>query len=233
MSGASAERRSLLAKVHIAKAQLALDDSTYRVLLKRVTGQDSSAKATDDGLVRVIEELKLKGWKDKPGARRARGADERPQAAKLRALWISLWQLGEVEHRDDGALAAFVMRHTGMQALRWNTVADLNKAIECLKGWCQRIGYEPEPFTSSALPRLELEGSYLPGLIHAQWGRLEKLGAFRTWGRLDTWLRSQGWHVAAPEFLTEDQAQFAVRELGQWIRRVRRNRRPEETDGAA
>ncbi len=41
--GAAVSRASAIAKVHVAKKQLGLDDEAYRAVLRRVTGRDSAA----------------------------------------------------------------------------------------------------------------------------------------------------------------------------------------------
>ncbi len=55
-------RASLLAKLHIAKKELGLDDDLYRSMLERVTGKRSAAKLSIKELVSMVEEMKSKGW---------------------------------------------------------------------------------------------------------------------------------------------------------------------------
>ncbi|TWB58707.1 regulatory protein GemA [Nitrospirillum viridazoti] len=164
----------------------------------------------------------------------ARGVDYRPQAGKLRALWHALWNLGIVQDRHDKALAAFVCRHTQMKALRWNTEEDLQRATECLKAWCKRVGYEPKPCQSAPppFPPSPCAGLYEPGLIKAQWARLQRSGAMTTGihANLETWMRNQGWWVSAPYFLEPWQAVTAVATLGTWLRRVARDHPMEGAD---
>lgn len=223
-------RRSLIAKIHVAKKQLALEDDSYRALLRRITGVDSSAAATDRQLEAVIGEFKRLGWKDQRPASSGRSADGREQASKLRALWRSLYQLGYVDRADDDALTAWVTRTTGKQAMRWNSPADLNRTIEAAKAWCLRVGYDPKPCD---MPGARLEGYFEPGLIQAQWDRLEQLGAFTKRGgfaRLDSWMGYMGFGaVCNPWEITPERAVKAVAELGSWIRRQRRK----NGDGAA
>jgi phage gp16-like protein len=56
-------RNSLLAKVHIAKKDLGLDDDTYRAMLENLTGKESAAALTVPQLVRVVADLRAQGWK--------------------------------------------------------------------------------------------------------------------------------------------------------------------------
>ena len=55
-------RNIMIAKIHLAKNQLGLDDDTYRSIIQQAVGKDSSTKCTDKQLEKVIEKLKEKGW---------------------------------------------------------------------------------------------------------------------------------------------------------------------------
>jgi phage gp16-like protein len=57
---------SILAKVHIAKAQLGLDDESYRALLARVAGVRSAKELNARQAAAVINELQRLGWQPKP-----------------------------------------------------------------------------------------------------------------------------------------------------------------------
>lgn len=78
-----------------------------------------------------------------PRARRAPAegalALEGPFVGKLRALWLTGWNLGLVDDRTDRGLAAFVGRQTGIDSPSWvREPADARKAIEGLKAWIAR-----------------------------------------------------------------------------------------------
>lgn len=55
-------RKTELAKIHVAKAQLKLDDDTYRALLERLTGKTSAADLTARERVMVLNEFYRLGW---------------------------------------------------------------------------------------------------------------------------------------------------------------------------
>lgn len=57
------KKKALLAKIHIAKKDLCLDDGTYRDVLRRVTGKDSASKMLISELERVVYEFGNLGWK--------------------------------------------------------------------------------------------------------------------------------------------------------------------------
>lgn len=56
------KRQMLIAKIHIAKKDLGLDDDTYRDVLVRVTGKDSCKLMTNAELVAVCREYKRLGF---------------------------------------------------------------------------------------------------------------------------------------------------------------------------
>lgn len=60
------KKKALLAKIHIAKKDLALDDSTYRAMLWQITGKDSASKMVISELEKVIAEFGNRGWKPQP-----------------------------------------------------------------------------------------------------------------------------------------------------------------------
>lgn len=57
-------RQKMLAKIHLAKKELGLDDDVYRDLLESVTGLRSCSKMNKTQLENVITELKIKGFRD-------------------------------------------------------------------------------------------------------------------------------------------------------------------------
>ena len=78
-----------LAKIHIAKKQLGLDDDTYRALLMQLAGVNSAKDLTASQLTKVLEHFKksgFKGSKTYPG--KPHNADSKAANAK---------QLGKIE----------------------------------------------------------------------------------------------------------------------------------------
>ena len=63
------KRSSLLAKVHIARKDLGLDEDTYRDMLRDVLGVSSAGDATDRQLGTLLGHLRGLGWQDKPPRR--------------------------------------------------------------------------------------------------------------------------------------------------------------------
>lgn len=68
-------RRSLMAKLHIARKDLRLDEDTYRAMLENLTGKRSAADCTDRQLVMLVAALRKRGWRDS----RPKGPKVRPE----------------------------------------------------------------------------------------------------------------------------------------------------------
>lgn len=82
-----------LAKIHIGKTQLGMDDATYRAMLKTVAGVNSSKDLTPQGIDKVIRHLKGLGAEfttPKNKGRRPHNtyskADKAKQLQKIEAL---------------------------------------------------------------------------------------------------------------------------------------------------
>lgn len=144
-------RRTLLAKVHLAKKDLGLDDDTYRAVLVRVTGCSSSADCTLPQLEKLIAHFRAQGFvpkvvaggKTAPSAPRPaapRRADH-PAAKKARALWLGLADLGVIQDRRESALETFAARQLGVERLQWANQGQTYKLIEALKKMAERNGW--------------------------------------------------------------------------------------------
>lgn len=136
------ERIGLIAKIHVAKKQLAMEEESYRAMLVRVTGKDSLKVMNETALEKVLAELKRFGFKAAGGKRAGtRKMADGDQAAKIRALWLDLYHLGEISEPSEEALSAFVARMTGCRALQWITGPQADRAINALRGWLERVGF--------------------------------------------------------------------------------------------
>ena len=59
---AQIERGKLITLIHVAKNELALDDSTYREVLQNTVGKTSSKDCTMPELRKILDTLKSKGF---------------------------------------------------------------------------------------------------------------------------------------------------------------------------
>jgi phage gp16-like protein len=139
-------RLAMLAKVHVARKQLGLDEASYRAVLARITGHNSAGDCNSGELVATLAEFERLGWSPAAGARR----DRRPHVRKIWAIWGDLKPL--LDAADDDVLRAFVRRQThsaknpeGIGAPEWLDGVEATKVIEGLKGWLARVQRERRP----------------------------------------------------------------------------------------
>jgi len=131
-----AEKKRDIQIIHIAKQQLAMDDETYRAMLWTVARVNSSTELDFAGRKKVLDHLESRGFKRTKPQPRALADD--PQSKMLRALWLQLHSVGKVRNPSESALAAFVKRQTGRDALQWLNKQEASAVIEELKKWLQR-----------------------------------------------------------------------------------------------
>lgn len=136
-----AEKKREIKLIHVGWAQLAkldssLDDDAYRAMLWSVARVKSSTELDFAGRRKVLDHLEACGFKrTKPQPRKL--ADD-PQSKKIRALWLELHAAGKVRNPSESALAAFVKRQTGRDALQWLNSREASAVIEELKKWLVR-----------------------------------------------------------------------------------------------
>lgn len=138
-------RRKAIARLHVVKKERRIDDEDWRDIMERVTGKRSLKDLGVGELHRLLDELHSAGaLSPQPSGPALTG----PYAPKLRALWLSGWNLGVVRNRTDAALLAFVKRMTGVDHTRFlRDAREAAKVIEALKAMLIRDGgVEPEAF---------------------------------------------------------------------------------------
>lgn len=134
------DRTRLLARVHIARKEMGLDEGAYRALVARVTGYDSAKDCTAAQLLAVLADMKARGWKPKTGKR----LSEKPHVRKIFAIWKSMEPF--LVDPSPAALRSFTARQTktqknpaGISDPNFLSVPDAKKVIEGLKGWQARL----------------------------------------------------------------------------------------------
>lgn len=144
MTEAATFKNVLIGKIHVARKQLALHEDSYRAILKRITGKESCSRMDAGELHNVLKEFERLGFKPKGGKRAGtRKQADSAQAAMIRALWLDLYHLGAINDPSEEALGAFVKRSCGIPALQWVDTYKADTVIKALRGWLQRIGFEP------------------------------------------------------------------------------------------
>ncbi len=141
-SGYDKFRKEELAKIHIGKKDLGLDDDTYRDILYQAGGVESAADLDWKGREAVLDRFRELGWKarSKSGkeSRPSRVLADDPQSRKIRALWLALHEVGKVRDASERALASYCKRMTGVVALQWLNSRQASTVIEALKQWLGR-----------------------------------------------------------------------------------------------
>ncbi len=137
-------RRAMLAKIHVARKQLRLDEDDYRQILLEESGHTSAGDCTEAELEKVLTRFQALGFKPLPKAG-ATGVANRPAqhkvARKARAMWISLYHLGAVRSPDEKALESFAKRQLGCERLVWANQSEGFRLIEALKAMAERHGW--------------------------------------------------------------------------------------------
>lgn len=164
-------RKAMLGKLHIAKKQLALDEDDYRQILFDEAGVESAADADKAGLEAVLRRFQALGFKPLP-KRGGRAQAQSPMARKARALWISLYHLGEVRNRSEKALEAFATRQLKCEAMAWANQREAAKLIEALKAMAIRAGWKQADAGGKPLPVRALQ----EGLCEAILAKLKAAG---------------------------------------------------------
>ncbi|MHC8342281.1 gp16 family protein [Pseudomonas sp. RT6P73] len=136
------ERLRYIKLIHVARRELRMDDDTYRLMLAGMKGLDGATSTADlsvPNLVKVLEQLKQRGFKVRPNSAGKRPKAKDEQSKKIRSLWLTLHDLGAVRDPSEEALANFVLNMTKVSALQWLNTGQASRVIENLKQWQSRV----------------------------------------------------------------------------------------------
>lgn len=185
---ASAERTRLYRAVHAACRANGMDDDDRKALQSELFGTPSLSDMTTGQIARLLDHL---------NRHRKAPAGHRPHIGKVRALWWSLYWLGEVEQPDDRAINAFVKRQTGVSALRFLDHRNAPAVIEAMKAWLERIGVEWPSSEDTA--RIQVRWTAFTAtqhercaVIHALRARIDHHGG-GSLARIAAWMEGQGY----------------------------------------
>lgn len=141
-------RRSLLAKVHIAKKDLGLDDEAYLAILARF-GVESSGALDVKGLEKLLAHFEKLGWASTPKQAKPRINNEHitipdttPHARQKRyalALAKALgWSLVGLQKR--------IKQQFGVENILWlNDQAAMQTLLRDMVNRCRKKGIDPSP----------------------------------------------------------------------------------------
>ena len=139
MGECAAFRGDVIKKIHIAKADLGLDDDRYRAMLIGLTGKDSCKDMNLRELNQVYRQMEKDGFvvKVRKG-KSTRKPENNAFQKKIWAIWFDLGAKGLVSGRT-AALNKIVKRQTGIESIDWvKSKEDADPIIECLKAMQRR-----------------------------------------------------------------------------------------------
>lgn len=205
-----------VAAIRTLQKRVGMDDDAYRAFLDGQAGVRSTKLLTAGDAGRVIDALKElagqapalmpadggqssqvmpadgTGQTSVRSLAQAKGAVAGLDTAvgrKLRALWISGWNLGLVRDRTDRAMLVFLERQTGVSHVRFLAPEHAHRAIEALKSWLGRAGVawpnetHPPPLAGEGGHAQHSGGGVIAAhkraVIDAQWRRLADIGVVR------------------------------------------------------
>lgn len=133
-------RKRELAKIHIAKKQLGIDDATYRTILLAVTGEESAAHLDARGRKAVLEHLEklgfvpTRGKTPHPGQpRNMANGDRSPLLRKIEALLAQ----GQLPWAYADGIAS---RMYGVERVAWCKPRQLYVVAQALEVQARRKG---------------------------------------------------------------------------------------------
>jgi len=142
-SGKSRLSRAILAKIHIARKELCLDEDEYRDILQRITGQRSARDIAPDQLLALQRELRRLGWDgyllrkdDLPPLKYSELGHRpgRPTPAQLRMLEARFKNIrGFADTNPDGAFRAFLEKRFRISDARLLDDSSFEAALTAVK----------------------------------------------------------------------------------------------------
>ncbi|MCL2297778.1 MAG: regulatory protein GemA [Proteobacteria bacterium] len=134
---AQSVRKSALAKIHIAKSQLAMEDADYRAMLQRIAGVGSAADLMPHQVDAVLAEMRRLGFADPKGDGFDKRRAQRPYARKGNEAMMARIEKNLASGMLPWTYAeAMSKRMFGVQKLQWlsyENLRKLNAALEIAK----------------------------------------------------------------------------------------------------
>ena len=132
--------QKLLAKIHIAKKELALSDEVYRDVLSSLFKVHSSSCLTDRQAIKLINIFREKGWvpKSKPKKYDDQRGDIYSATPKQKRLVEVLWHNVYRGNEETLHLRQFLFNHFKVSDIRFLDKDKAHRAIEALKAMTRK-----------------------------------------------------------------------------------------------
>ena len=132
--------QKLLAKIHIAKKELCLDEETYRGLLENMFRVASSKFLSNNQALKLIREFREKGWvpKTKPKKYDDKKGDRYSATPGQKRLVEVLWHNIYRGNDETKHLRQFLFNHFKVSDIRFLDKDKAHMAIEALKSMQKR-----------------------------------------------------------------------------------------------
>lgn len=130
--------------VQIGKRDLQLDDDMYRNLLEQITGARSAKGLSETQLNAVVDAMKQRGFKPKAANAKSKPKARAAEVAKIRVIWLVMFEQGFLRSKTEVALNTYVKRMTktsngqGVDRIEWLTSEKAAQVLEALKKWHYR-----------------------------------------------------------------------------------------------
>jgi phage gp16-like protein len=125
-------RNAALAKIHIAKKQLGMDDATYREMLRTVAGVDSAGDLDTHGLDVVLAHLRKAGFKAKGRGRFPGKPQTRQVKLECRSLMTKVEALLAEAKRPWSYGHGVAKQMFAVERLEWLDAQQLYKLVQAL-----------------------------------------------------------------------------------------------------
>ena len=131
----STAKMAMMAKIHIAKKELGLDDGTYRDVLWRVTGKRSCKKMLIGELEAVVKDMENSGFKPKAAPKHGKKPSvvgkREPLMGKIHAMLTDMGLHWNYAH-------GMADKMFGIKRLQWLNDSQLYKLTQALSVHQQR-----------------------------------------------------------------------------------------------
>lgn len=131
-------RKQMIQKIHIAKAELKLDDNAYKMLLLETVDKPSCTMMSDQELMIVLQKMQENGFKVK--AKHGKRPQASASAPNRQALLSKIEALLTESKKPWSYAHAIAKRSFGIERVQWLTDDQLHKLVQILASYNHRHG---------------------------------------------------------------------------------------------